>query len=159
MAKDRQSIRRVLWRWGDVTVFCANQHKELSMYRDLIASAEGVGAVKLDGLPHGSTPGRPTERAAECVMRLREMYAERIEWAVAAIDDELRFEAAVNDAISACLTPSEKAIIDLRYKRKMPFIHIGRYLKYAESTVKAKEQRAVDKLAKRIAVGQSKSGD
>lgn len=151
MDKDRQNIRRLLWRWGDVVKFCANQHRELSQYNDLISSATGLKAIKMDGMPHGSVVGRPTECSAERVLRLKEMYEERISWAVEAIDKELRFEAAINDAM-ACLNQSERAVIDMRYKRKYSFVRIARELKYAEATIKAKEKKAVEKLAKRITI-------
>ena len=151
MDKDRQNIRRLLWRWGDVAKFCANQHRELSQYNDLIASATGIKAINIDGMPHGSMVGRPTECAVERVLRLKEMYEERIAWAVEAIDKELRFEAAVNDAMG-CLNQSERAVIELRYKRKYSFVRIARELKYAEAAIKAKEKKAVEKWSKRITI-------
>ncbi|MBQ5588424.1 MAG: sigma-70 family RNA polymerase sigma factor [Selenomonadales bacterium] len=151
MENDRQSIRRLLWRWGAVTVFCAEQHREIEQYKDLINSTAGLRAINMDGMPHGNVVSRPTEQAAERIERLKQMYEERVEWATEAIDKELRFEAALNDAMT-CLNPTERAVIDLKYKRKYSLLRTARELHCAEPTVKYREKKAIDKLSKRITV-------
>ena len=149
--EERKEIRRLLWRWGGVTAFCARRQKELVEYGELIDSVSDIKPQVLTGMPIGSEVSSPTERNAERLRSLKERYAERIIDLTAEIDDELAFAAAVESAMGD-FTPIEKTVLDFKYKHERRVRVVADRLRYSVAQIENIERGAVDKLRKRISV-------
>lgn len=146
--EDRQRVRRLLWRWGGATAYCARCHREIADYNELIASAVDLRARDVTAVV-GSEVADPTARAAERLARLHDRYQERVAELTEDIDKRLEFAAAMDDAMT-CLGQAQHEIITLHYKHRDPYEVIARQAGYCVDRVKQIERAAVDKLRERI---------
>lgn len=143
--EERRKIRRLLWKWGRVTEYCAHRHRDMIEYIELMDAVGDIKPQTLSGMPHGTDVGNPTERLAELRMR----YAERIDCLSREIDKELRLSHDIDELIAE-LEPIEQTILDLRYKGGKSYMGIADELNYCERQVKRTEYEAIEKLAGRI---------
>lgn len=147
MDEKRKQLRRLLWRWGRVTIRCATLQKEIRQYINLINGAADMRIPMLTGMPHGSDTGDPTPLAANKLDELKRMYARRIDEIQQDIEAELRFCRAMDTAIRS-IDVQEARILEMRYKREMSHERIATETSYSKSQIKRIEQEAVDNLAR-----------
>ena len=95
-AQQRKKIRRLLWRWGKVTAFCARRMRVISEYQALMEQAAGLHSSSLNSLPGTKRSGDATGQAAIRLDQLRELFAQRIAEANEDIARELAFAAALD---------------------------------------------------------------
>lgn len=148
---DRKKVRRLLWRWGRVTAYCARRHKDIIEFTELI---ENVGDIKpqvITGMPRGGGKSDPTQLSAARLAMLKERYSERICDLQTDVEKELRFCTAMDEALKV-LDVTETAVIELRYKRGMQYPEIAKETNYSDAQVENIERGAVDKLRERILV-------
>lgn len=146
---DRKKTRRLLWRWGRVTAFCARRHKDVIEFTDLIESVGDIRPQVLTGMPHGSQKSDPTQLSADRLSMLKERYALRITELQTDIEKELRFCTAIEDAMNV-LDVTETAVVELRYKRGMQYPEIAKETHYSDAQVENIERAAIDKLRELI---------
>ena len=144
IGEERRRIRRLLWRWGRVTAYCARRQRDIEDFQQLIARATDIHPQALTGMPHGSAISDPTERAASMVAQLKERYETRIEGLTADINEELRFSDAMDVAMQS-LDGKEAAIVELKYKREYSTERISTATHYSASRIEQIERGAVDK--------------
>ena len=101
-------------------------------------------------MPFGGGTGDPTARAAEKILQLQEIYAERIDEMVEDIRRRKDIARKVELAMEG-LSVFERAVIDHKYERQQKDFEIARDLSYSEEGIKSVEKRAVDKIRRRIA--------
>jgi len=142
---ERKRIRRLLWRWGRVTAYCARRHRDISDFEELIAGVADVRPQVITGMPHGGAISNPTERSAEQLSKLKERYAEKVADLWADIAEELDFADAMNDAMSN-LCPIELAVVEYRYKHERRMKDVASELNYCIAQIENIERGAVDKL-------------
>lgn len=147
---ERNKCRRLLWLWGSTKDYCAKLHREIDEYQDLIKSAGDLQSKPLTGMPFGGGTGDPTSRAAEKIIELQEIYAERIDEMV---DDIRRRQdkARKVDLAMEGLSVFERAVIDHKYERQQKDFEIAKDLNYSEDGIRSVEKRAVDKIRRNIA--------
>ena len=150
----RKQVRRLLWRWGKVTVTCARLQKQLQDYSSLIESATDVHGGALTGMPGSGTTGDPTARAAERLAYLRGRYQEMVDIITGEIDEEIRFAKAMEDAME-CLDVQERRIIEMKYRLGMSTRKIHFSTHYHERTVERIDEKAVDKLGNYIKLSEN----
>ncbi len=149
--EERRRARRMLWRWARATAYCACRHKDIEEYQELIDSAADIRPQQLTGMPHGGGTSDPTQRSAERIEKLKEIYALRIDELTGEIDEEIRFCMAIEEVVRS-FTFEEQSVVDMRYKREFNFEKIAERTRYSSRRVQQIEQSAVDKLRKHIAV-------
>ena len=147
--EERQRIRRLLWRWGRVTTYCARRHGDILAFKELIESVSDVRPQDMTGTPKGTTFSDPTVRSAERMAMLEELYNERIAELTDGIEHELLFAGSMDDAMRE-LSPVEAAVIDLRYKRQLSYEKIADELNYSKRNVEQIEGAAITKIEKNI---------
>lgn len=147
---ENKEIRRLLYRWGATTKTCARLQREVSGYRELIASAFDVAAAPLTGMPHGSVTSDKVSRQAEVYEHLKEMYGQRIEEIEEDICKAVEFEKAMSEIINT-LDFTMRSVVEMRYKecRKMEVI-AGRLGGYSVRRVQQIEEEAVRKVGECI---------
>lgn len=149
--EQRRKIRRLLWRWGRVTEYCARRHHDIEEYNSLIESAADIKPQQLTGMPHSGKTTDTTQSAAMQLSGLKERYEERVSELVEEIRKELALASAIDSAIQV-LNAKEQAVIDLRYKKTRQYEQIAKSTGYAEDHVKKMEREAVDKLSELIKI-------
>lgn len=102
-----------------------------------LEAENGVGAINMDGMPHGSTPGNPVERMAIARAALHEKL---VEAKAAAVEKELE----IRQFIDSVEPEDVKLIIELRFIRLMDWYDIAAELseitgKYVDRTTPAKK--------------------
>lgn len=147
----RQSIRRLLGKWGQVTCYCARKHREIEEYDELIESAADIRPQQLCDMPKGNGTSDPTPQAADRMSGLEERYRERIKELTEDIGKELDFARAI-DGATKVLSAIESVVIDLKYKRENQYEQIARKTGYCLDSVKKIERAAIDKLREVIKI-------
>lgn len=146
---DRKKVRRLLWRWGRVTVYCARRQKDIAEFSELIDSIGDIKPQAITGMPRGSGISDPTQLSAEKLTAIKERYADWIGNLQTDVECELRFCSAMDDVIKI-LDVSETAVIELRYKRGMQYPDIAKKTHYSDAQVENIERAAIDKLRELI---------
>ena len=150
----RRDTRRLLWRWGKVTMTCARLQKQLQDYLNLIESASDVHGSPLTGMPGSGKIGDPTSKAAERMMYLKERYQEMADIITHDIDEEIRFATALDEAMG-CLEVQERRIVEMKYRLGMSARRIHFATHYHERTVERIDGKAVDKLSDYIKMSEN----
>ena len=148
---ERRNIRRLLWRWGRVTEYCARRQHDIEEYNSLMENVADIKPQQLTGMPHAGTISDTTQRAAMQLSGLKERYEERVSELVDEIRKELALASAIDGAMQT-LNAKEQAVIDLRYKKTRQYEQIAKSTGYAEDHVKKVEREAVDKLGELIKI-------
>lgn len=149
--EQRRQIRRLLWRWGRVTEYCARRHHDIEEYSDLMESVADIKPQQLTGMPHSGKTTDTTQRAALELSGLKERYEERVSELAEEIRKELALASAI-DSTMQTLNAKEQAVIDLRYKKTRQYEQIAKSTGYAEDHVKRIEREAIDKLSELIKI-------
>lgn len=116
--------------------------KQIDRLEERIAELEqddGLGAVNVDGMPHGSTPGNPVERMAIARASLHESL---LQWKASLIEKEHR----IWEFIKSVDDPELQLIIELRFIKLMDWYNIGSEIeeirgRYVDRTTPAKKLR------------------
>lgn len=145
----RRTVRRLLWRWGQVNETCLRWTRDLEEKRRDLQAVTDIKSPKLSGMPHGGGISDRTAQAAEKLDALEKIFEETIEQATSAIEEELRFQRAMDDAVST-LPSSQRWVLELRYKSEYSYERIARKTNYSSEYVKSLESKACDKLAERV---------
>lgn len=149
--EQRRQIRRLLWRWGRVTEFCARRHHDIEEFNELIESVADIRPQQLSGMPHGGGTSDPTQRAAFAMDGLKERYEARVSELAEDIQKELDFAKAIDGAVKV-LDAAEMGIIELRYKKGKRYEQIAEDTRYSVDHVKRIEREAIDKLSEEIKI-------
>ena len=142
----RRQTRRDLRRWGDCARYCAGRQREAEELQANIDLATSLRSPSMDGMPHGTVTSDPTARAAELRTKMVELYEGRIKEILADIEDEMRFSAQIDYAVST-LDPKQRKVLELMYKRGKTVEQVMRILCYEKSNVWKIENAACEALA------------
>lgn len=148
---ERSHMRRLLWRWGRVLEYCKAKQREMSDYKDMEESQRGLSAQKLTGMPRGTDPGRPTEKAALRLNHLADVYAESVIQLVHQCENEMRFMRVLDELIEELPTEHQK-VLELRYKGGHGFQYIAFKMAYSTDRAKHIDTEAVDILRQSVEV-------
>ncbi len=122
------------------------------MVRAIQDDINGVGDLKsqnLDGMPHGTTVGQPTELAALQRIELRESYRARLEELEQQIQEADRLRESLEEAVMY-LMPEEAFVINRHYRDGKTYEQVAEEQDCDVSTVKRRERRAVALIAEFI---------
>lgn len=145
----RHDVRRRLQRW---TKLGERIDGLRAMIRAIQDDINGVGDLKsqnLDGMPHGTTVGQPTELAALQRIALRESYRARLEELEQQIQEADRLRESLEEAVTY-LMPEEAFVINRRYRDGKTYEQVAEEQDCDVSTVKRRERRAVALIAEFI---------
>ena len=110
---------------------------------ELESEYDGLRGSSMNGMPHGSTPGKQTEAMAERTDALRvwnRLEAIRVRGHVLSMD---------RDLICGCLDALNgeyKRLIVMRYRDKYSWVKMSVRSGAAEKTIRRRHDRAVDRL-------------
>lgn len=147
----RRNIRRLLWRWGKVDETCMKLTQDIEDKRNEIQAVTDIKSPIITDMPHGTGISDRTAKAAEKLERLEQLYNEFIEYVTQKIDDELRFQLAMNEAIHS-LPAKQVWVIELRYKSEYSYERIARKTHYSVENVKVLDAKACDRLMTLITI-------
>lgn len=141
----QRDVRARLQRWGKL-----GDHVEglRLMIRAIHDDINGVGDLKsqnLDGMPHGTTVGQPTELAALQRIALRESYRPRLEELERQIRDAEKFRESIEEAVTY-LMPEDAFVVNRHYRDRLTYEQVAEEADCDVSTVKRRERRAVDMI-------------
>lgn len=145
----RHDVRRRLQRW---TKLGERIDGLRAMIRAIQDDINGVGDLKsqnLDGMPHGTTVGQPTELAALQRIALRESYRARLEELEQQIQEADRLRESLEEAVTY-LMPEEAFVINRHYRDGKTYEQVAEEQDCDVSTVKRRERRAVALIAEFI---------
>lgn len=145
----RRQIRRLLWRWGQVNETCLRWQRDLDEKKRALQAVTDIKSPIISDMPHGSGISDRTAQAAEKLEALEQLYSEFCAEMVEAIDKELRFQRAMDEAVNE-LPGSQRWVTELRYKSEYSYDRIARKTNYAVEYVKSLESKACDFLSGRI---------
>lgn len=148
----RNSVRRLLWRWGRVESYCQARQREMTAYKETLEAACDVKPVALDGMPHGKgKPGDPTAVAAYNLDGMIDTLREQIESIADEITREVEYGRAI-DAIVSELPYNQQNVIRMRYKEGWGWAYIAVKCVCSEGYTKNVEGKAIDTLSEKITV-------
>lgn len=145
----RHDVRRRLQRWSKLGERIDGLR---AMIRAIQDDIDGVGDLKspnLDGLPHGTVAGQPTERAALQRLELRENYRTRLEELDRQLTEAVRLQESIEEAVTY-LMPEEAFVIYRHYRDGRTYEQVAEEQDCDVSTVKRRERRAVALIAEFI---------
>ena len=145
----RHDVRRRLQRWAKLGERIDGLR---AMIRAIQDDINGVGDLKsqnLDGMPHGTTVGQPTELAALQRIALRESYRARLEELEQQIQEADRLRESLEEAVTY-LMPEEAFVINRHYRDGKTYEQVAEEQDCDVSTVKRRERRAVALIAEFI---------
>lgn len=147
----RRQIRRLLWRWGQVNETCLRWQRDLDEKKSALQAVTDIKSPIITDMPHGTGISDRTAKAAEKLEALEQLYSEFCTEMVEAIDKELRFQRAMNEAIGS-LPRSQGWVLELRYKSEYSYDRIARKTNYAVDYVRRLESKACDALTEKITI-------
>lgn len=155
----RQEVRRLLRKWAKIDEEIAALCETIKVIVDEIDAVGELHAQNLDGLPHSSTVGKPTEQAAVKRITLAERYHDRIAEATERIDELELFKDRIEKAL-IWTSSDEELVVRLKYKghigaektesNPLTFAEIAAKIGKTERRVKQIEAAAVEVIADHI---------
>lgn len=151
MREDIQALRM----WGMATEMCEDLQQEIRDYYHLIEDARDLTGLAMDGMPHSSTPGNPTESKALRTMALEEKYGDHIAAVEKKVDEIINNRNMIEDILSG-MSPIYKTMCTLKYKRNnemgrtLSWMEISWELNFSEPYVKKMHYYLLRKIRQRI---------
>ena len=153
----REDVRRMLRKWAKAEDEIDALSDQLKAIVDDIDEIGELQAQNLDGLPHGSMAGRPTEQAAVKRVTLLERYRERLNHLRTSIGEYEAFRDRIECAF-IWLSAYEERVIRLKYRghlskgeySPMTYAQIGAEMNYSDRRIKQIEAAAVDTIGEWI---------
>lgn len=145
----RQKTRALLYRWGSTNERLMARSHELEEKQSVIDTIVGIGAQNYDGMPHATSISDPTGNAAMQLEQAKESLLNFCGVLKREIDQELRFQSAINGILQE-LDWLSQTIIKMRYEQKMPFFKMAQKTNYSEIWLKQQEAAAIDKISDRV---------
>jgi RNA polymerase sigma factor (sigma-70 family) len=145
----RHDVRRRLQRWEKLGDRIAGLRLMVRAIQDDINGVGDLKSQNLDGMPHGTTVGQPTELAALQRIALRESYRARLEELEQQIQEADRLRESLEEAVMY-LMPEEAFVINRHYRDGKTYEQVAEEQDCDVSTVKRRERRAVALIAEFI---------
>ena len=145
----RHDVRRRLQRWTKLGDRISGLRMMVRAIQDDINGVGDLKSQNLDGMPHGTTVGQPTELAALQRIALRESYRARLEELEQQIREADRLRESIEEAVMY-LMPEEAFVINRHYRDGMTYEQVAEEQDCDVSTVKRRERRAVALIAEFI---------
>lgn len=145
----RHDVRRRLQRWTKLGDRIAGLRLMVRAIQDDINGVGDLKSQNLDGMPHGTTVGQPTELAALQRIALRESYRPRLEELERQLTEAVRLRESIEEAVTY-LMPEEAFVINRHYRDGMTYELVAEEQDCDVSTVKRRERRAVALIAEFI---------
>ena len=153
----RRDIRRLLQSWGKADAEIDALEDQLKTIADEIDAVGDLHAQNLDGMPHSTEIGRPTEASVLRRIGLAERYQDR----VAEITDKIRALEEFKDKVERALlwtSPDEEYVIRMKYVghlekmegSPLTFAKIAELMDLTERRVKQIELSAITTIAEKI---------
>lgn len=150
----REDVRRMLRRWAKAEDEIDALLEQVKAIVDEIDAQGDIGAQNLDGMPHGTTTGRPTEAGALKRITLGERYRERLDH----LRERIGELEALRDRIECSfiwLSADEERVIRLKYRGHLgkgesnpkTYQQVGVEMGYTDRRIKQIEAAAVDIIA------------
>ena len=115
--------------------------------REIAAEYDGLNAVAMDGMPHGSTPGRPVEGLAE--KAVENNLADKLQ----VLDVKKQIletdAAAIKDCLDA-VNGRYKQVLTLRYRDKYSWGGISARMGIPDSTARNWHIRAIERMGEAL---------
>lgn len=142
-----QYIRRLLWTWADTPYFIRRKEEEIAHLRAAIDDAyETLGAQNLSGMPNPKGGHKSSvERAVEAAQDRIDLYEQVARDIQDDIEKALKLKRAIDETVDE-LSPTERKVLEYRYKERHQWDFIGLKMNYHESRVKAIERSALEML-------------
>ena len=126
---------QILQQWSRTPQICKKLNQELAEYKALLESARDLSGLGMDGLPHGTQAGNPTQRKALRAIALEESYGEQLEYLYGEVIRTLKTRRFV-DGILAEMPPICRQVCEQRYGKQRTWVRVGMELGIADSTAK-----------------------
>lgn len=139
----REDVRKLLRRWGKIADEIETVEDQIKTICDEIDTVDNLHAQGLDGLPHGTDVGRPTERTAVAKITLAERYQDRLAELNRKLEDLDRFRERIEDALLFTM-PDDEYVIRLKYIDGLTFEQIADKMEVTAERVKQRERRGVE---------------
>lgn len=139
--------RVLMYRWANADKFCARANEEISEYQTLLDGARDLTGLAMDGMPHGSTVGNPTESKAMRVLELEEQYTGHIEYLCTQVAEALALKRTI-DGVLNTFPPQYLRMATLRYKYGYSWLKVSLQMYLSEQRVRQMDADLVDRVAK-----------
>lgn len=136
-----------LIRWGDTAGIVKRLQAEIKEYQDIIDESRDLTGLAMDGMPHGSTPGNPTERKAFRAMALEDNYSDFITARQKQIERTLR-DKLIIDKIIDRYEPWVRTMLELRYVKRKDWFEISFAVEYSDGHIKNVHTRVLKDISK-----------
>lgn len=124
-----------LIRWANTDAIVSRLQNEIKTYQDLIDDSRDISGLAMDGMPHGTEPGNPTERKAFKAMALEETYSDYISQRQIEIEEALANKRMVDEILDRH-EPLYRDICEMRYMKKKKWMDIAFASYYSEGYIK-----------------------
>lgn len=142
---ERNSVRKMLWMWGNTVSKVKRLEQERAFYRSQADDRRiTLRSPSLSGMPKGGKPSDLSDVIVS-IQREQEMYEQQAERINAEIADALRLRNCMQQCIDQ-LTPLQAKIIAYRYSDGHNWQYIAMKTNYDEASVRRIDTQAVDAI-------------
>ena len=117
------NIRRMLYNYRKIDKWIADCEKELQEMQDKISVNYDVGISAISDMPHGTGISDKTCNAAENVEKLKETFAEQVEYLDSRIKQYYKEKREIENILHA-LEPIQREIAEKRYFQNLSWNEI-----------------------------------
>lgn len=142
---NRQTVRDILCDWGNTQWRVERLMNRLKADELECDAAAGLKERVMDNMPHGAGITDPTQRAAQELIKVHNLFMARIEKARKQISTLLRDEWMV-DCLLDELPNNFREVLTLKYRDRMTYIGVAQEMGCTDENVKKLERMAVDML-------------
>lgn len=107
----------------------------------------GLHGMDMDGMPHGTTPGKPVE--ALCINAMENLYADQLERIEQREKELCADQAAIRDCLDS-LNSKYKSIVMMRYVFGYSWGKISTRLSVPDSTARRWHDKAINRLGEAL---------
>lgn len=126
---------QILQQWSRTSQICRKLNAELVEFKGLLDSARDLTGMGMDGLPHGTEVGDPTQRKALRAIALEQSYGERLAWLHDEVIRTLKIRTFVDEILSG-MPPICRQVCEQRYGKQRTWVRVGMELGISDSTAK-----------------------